>query len=87
MKNKQKPMNDSNMNELRDDHTQWSKSQRERQTPYHIAYIWNLKYDTNELIYEAETDSQRTDWWLPRGKGLWEGWRGSLGLADASYYL
>ena len=20
--------------------------------------MWNLKYDTNELIYEAETDSQ-----------------------------
>ena len=23
-----------------------------------ITYIRNLKYDTNELIYEAETDSQ-----------------------------
>ena len=23
-----------------------------------IAYIRNLKYDTNELIYEAETDPQ-----------------------------
>ena len=31
---------------------------------------WNLKYDTSELIYEAETDSQtqRTDQWLPRGR-------------------
>ena len=30
--------------------------------------MWNLKYDTNELIYEIETDSQtqRTDLWLPR---------------------
>ena len=28
--------------------------------------MWNLK-DTNELIYEMETDSQRTDLWLPRG--------------------
>ena len=26
--------------------------------PYDITYIWNLKYDTNELIYETETDSQ-----------------------------
>ena len=27
---------------------------------YHtiITYMWNLKYDKNELIYEAETDSQ-----------------------------
>ena len=33
--------------------------------------MWNLKYDTNELIYETETDSQtqRTDLWLPRGSG------------------
>ena len=23
-----------------------------------IMYMWNLKYDTNELIYETETDSQ-----------------------------
>ena len=33
--------------------------------------MWNLKYDTNELIYKTETDSQthRTDLWLPRGWG------------------
>ena len=30
--------------------------------------MWNLKYDTNELIYETETGSQRTDLWLPRGR-------------------
>ena len=30
------------------------KSDKDR---YDIAYIWNLKYDTNELIYETETDS------------------------------
>ena len=23
-----------------------------------MAYMWNLKYDTNELIYKTETDSQ-----------------------------
>ena len=42
----------------RDYHTKWSKSERERQIPYDISYTWNLKYDTNELIYETETDSQ-----------------------------
>ena len=31
---------------------------RERQIPYNIIYMWNLKYDTNELIYKTETDSQ-----------------------------
>ena len=33
-------------------------NQKERQIPYDITYMWNLKYDTNELIYETETDSQ-----------------------------
>ena len=31
---------------------------RQRQISYDITYMWNLKYDTNELIYETETDSQ-----------------------------
>ena len=48
----------SNMDELRDYHMKWRKSDRERQKPYDITYMWNLKYDTNELIYETETDSQ-----------------------------
>ena len=28
-----------------------------RKTPYDINYMWNLKYDTNELMYKTETDS------------------------------
>jgi len=31
-----------------------SKSERGRQISYDITYMWNLKYDANELIYEAE---------------------------------
>ena len=27
----------------RDCHTEWSKSDRERQVSYNIAYVWNLK--------------------------------------------
>ena len=42
----------------RDDHSKWSKSERERQILYDITYMWNLKYATNELIYKTETDSQ-----------------------------
>ena len=30
------------------------ESERERQTLYDITYIWNLTYDTNELIYEID---------------------------------
>ena len=31
-----------------------SKSERERRIPYDITYMWNLKYDTNEFIYETD---------------------------------
>ena len=40
--------------------------------------MWNLKSDTNELIYKREIDSQRqkTNLWLPKGiaggGGGWE---------------
>ena len=33
----------------RDDHTKRSKSDRERQIPCDITYMWNLKYDTKFL--------------------------------------
>ena len=33
------------------------KSNRERQI-YDITYLWNLKNDTNELIYKTGIDSQ-----------------------------
>ena len=33
-------------------------------------YMWNLKYDTNELIYKTETNSQlqNTNLWLSKGE-------------------
>ena len=43
--------------------------------------MWNLKYDTQELIYKAEIDSmtQKTNVWLPKGNreerdelGVWD---------------
>ena len=46
----------SNMDGSRDYHTKQSKSERERQIPYDITYMWNLKYDTNQHI--DETDSR-----------------------------
>ena len=48
----------SNMDGPRDYDTKQSKSERERQIPYDITYMWNLKYDRNEHIYKTETDSQ-----------------------------
>ena len=62
------------------------KSERERQVPYDITHMRNPKYDTNEYIYETETDSQtsRTNLWLPRGRQVEEGWIMSLVLAGGN---
>ena len=54
--------------------------------------MWNLKYDRNECT--CETDSQRTDLWLLRGRGLgrveWEsgvsrGWTNKVLLHSTDY--
>ena len=44
---------------------------RQRQI-YDITYMWNLKNDTNELIYKTETESQteKTNLWSSK----WRGW-------------
>ena len=43
----------------RDCHTEWSKSDTERQISYDIAYMWNLKKGyKNELTYKTEVESQ-----------------------------
>ena len=51
----------SNMGGLRGYHTKSSKSERERQISYDITYMWNLKYGTNEPIYETERESRHTE--------------------------
>ena len=72
-------------------------SQKEKQIPYDITYMWNLIiydtdepwnliiYGTDEPIYRTEIDSQtwRTDFQLPRGGGG----TGSLGLVAENYYI
>ena len=63
----------SNMNATRDYHSKWSKSQRKSQIPHDITYMWNLKYDINQLTYKTKTDSQtETRLWLMRRKRLGE---------------
>ena len=72
------------MDEPRDYQIKLNKSERERQISYDITYMWNLKYGTNELIYETDPETQRTDLCLPRdmedkGELYWEfrtgGWK------------
>ena len=47
----------SNLNRPRN-YTKQSESDRKRQIAYDITFMWTLKYDTNELIYEIEIDPQ-----------------------------
>ena len=44
----------SNIDGTRDSHTEWSKSEREKQIPYDITYIRNLIYGTNEPFHRKE---------------------------------
>ena len=47
------------MDRPRDYHTEWSKSDREKEIVYYTPYVQNLKRnDKNELIYKTEIDSQ-----------------------------
>lgn len=39
-------------------HTKRGRSDGDRQTSYEIAYMWNKKRDTNEIIYKTARDSQ-----------------------------
>ena len=48
--------------------------------------MWNLKYDTKELMYETEADSKTTDLWLPGGSGMGERCIGGLGRVDENCY-
>ena len=61
------------MDATRDYHSKWSKSQRERQIPYDVIYMWSPKYSTKEPIYKTETDlpKKRTDLWWSKDAG-WE---------------
>ena len=46
-------------------------SERERQIPYDISYVWNSIHRTNEAIYRKETNSWawRTDFGCQEGGG------------------
>ena len=67
----------------RDSHTEWNKSDTERQI-YGITYMWNLKVGTNELIYKAKIELQmyKINLWLPGGKG-----RGRDKLEDWNWHI
>ena len=46
------------------------KAERGKQISYNITYMWNLENDIDELICKtvAETQTYRTNVWIPRGE-------------------
>ena len=75
------------MDETGDTHSKQVKSERKRQIPYDITYIWNLIYSTNNT--NTNTEKKLRDWekGLVVDKGEVVGWTGSLGLTDANYCI
>ena len=57
--------------------------------PRDITCTQNLKHDTNEFIYETETDSQtqRTNLWLPGARGGRGGMDQGFGLGLYRYNI
>ena len=41
----------------------------------------------NLSMKQKQNRGQRIDWWSSRGTGVGEGRSGSLGLADANWYI
>ena len=63
------------------------KSERERQIPYDITYIWNLIYSTNEHFHRKENHGLGEQTCGCPGEGGGTGLIGELGLTDANLLL
>ena len=75
------------MDGTRDLHIKWSKSERERQIPYGITYIWNLIHGTNVPFHRNENHGHGEQTCGCWGGGGGNGMDGNLGLIDADYCL
>ena len=71
----------------RDAHTEWSKSERERQIPDDITYIWNLIYSTNEPFHRKETHGLGEQTFDCQGGGGGSGMDWELGVNGCKLLL
>ena len=70
------------MDDPRECHTEWGRSERERQTSYHVAYMRNLKHSwTHELLTKQKQSHRcrKQTYGYQEGKG---GRRDELGDWD-----
>ena len=67
-----------NMGRHQGHYTKWNKSDRERQIPYDLSYMWDLKTTIRSSYI------QRTDWCLPKlgGRGKRNGWNKSKEIEE-----
>ena len=70
----------SNMGGTRDSQAKWSKSERERQIPYDITYIWNLIYGTKEPFHGKENHGHGEQTYGYQGGGEGSGVIGEIGV-------
>ena len=72
------------MDGLRDYHPKWSKSERERQISYDIAYMWNLKkwYKRTHLQNRNRLIDIENKLMVTKGESLEGGRRNKLGIWD-----
>ena len=64
----------------------WSKSERERQIPYDIIYMWNLKYDKWTYLQKKNRQRKQSCGCQP-GMDVGVGWTGNLGLTDENLHI
>ena len=57
------------------------------QTKTNITFMWNIKYDKNDLTYKTEIDSDiENKLMIIKRKKVREGQIRNLGLSDTNYY-
>ena len=84
----------SNMDGPKDYHTKWIKSEKERQIPYGIPYMWNLKKKKHKKRYKGTyiqnrnkpTDFEKKEKLTVTKVGR-EGQIRRLGLTYTHYYI
>lgn len=69
----------NNIGVIRGYYVKWNKSNRERQIPYDVIYIWNLKKSNKWTNRKIEMDSYR-ELVVARGEG--SGATGKIGGGD-----
>ena len=70
--------------------TKLSKLKRERQTPHDITYMWNLKYDANELYLWSRNklmDIEKTLVVAKGGNRIVMGWEFDISMQISMYRM